>query len=157
MITVDVSGIEGAIRRLNAITQDDALRRGMNAACRIIINALARYPRPPEGFQMDFVSEKQRRYFFWALRSGKITVPYRRTGTLGRLWGYRIDGYGLGMVGLIGNPIMRHYGKWVQDRESQARVHQGRWPTYQDVAREKTGDVKRAFENEIGRALRSGV
>jgi hypothetical protein len=39
-----------------------------------------------QAFGRTFESERQRRWFFWALRSGRIQVPYQRTGALGRAW-----------------------------------------------------------------------
>ena len=39
-------------------------------------------PRPP----FPWVSEKQRHYVMMMIRQGKITVPYPRTGKLGRGW-----------------------------------------------------------------------
>lgn len=43
---------------------------------------LIEYP-PATGAKMsDLWTPKQRRYFFWALKEGKIQVPYQRTGQL---------------------------------------------------------------------------
>jgi len=44
------------------------------------------YPPKRPNFPFRFVSGKQRRWFFWALRTGQITVPYQRTGKLKRGW-----------------------------------------------------------------------
>jgi hypothetical protein len=50
---------------------------------------LRRYPPQIHGLSQPFRSEKSRRYFFWALRHGKISVPYKRTG--GVREGWKID------------------------------------------------------------------
>src|SRR5512146_3153004 len=46
---------------------------------------LANYP-PPSGKPMTFTSDRQRRYVMMAMRTGLITVPYRRTMNLARSW-----------------------------------------------------------------------
>lgn len=58
-----------------------------------VLKRTANYPdnrRAPQPFK----SAKQRRFFFAALRSGQITVPYQRTGDLGRGWRYQPGGRG---------------------------------------------------------------
>lgn len=55
-----------------------------------LVSAQKRITKYPPRYQGKlpggFKSEKQRRYFFWALREGIIQVPYQRTGTYGRAW-----------------------------------------------------------------------
>lgn len=54
--------------------------------------------QPPEkyvsrkrAYGQTFQSDKQRRFFFWALRTGKISVPYNRTGKLAAGWKVRYN------------------------------------------------------------------
>lgn len=109
---------------------------------------LAKSPPRPVSFRAKFVSAKQRRWFFWALRSGAIQVPYRRTGTLGRRWRHLITPAGGGIRGTLTNRTP--YAEFVQDEKKQARVHAGRWPTIQMTER---GTVARKFPLIYGRAL----
>lgn len=51
----------------------------------VVLPRLAKYPTR-SGKSQPFVSDKQRRYFFAALRSGEIRVPYQRTHDLGSKW-----------------------------------------------------------------------
>ena len=63
---------------------------------------------------------------------------YIRTGTLGRRWTtaqrYYSSGEGGFLVGTVGNNTW--YGPLVMDEEEQMPVHQGRWKTIQQIARE---------------------
>lgn len=48
------------------------------------------YPAQKFGRKMKFKTEKQRRYFFYALRKGIIDVPYQRTEALRYSWRGRV-------------------------------------------------------------------
>ena len=50
-----------------------------------------------------WASDRQRRWFFWALREGKIEIPYKRTGTLGRSWQRRVARETDSIVGVVGS------------------------------------------------------
>ena len=64
---------------------------------------------------------------------------YRRTNTLKGSWSRRIEGTGADITGIVeSNGNAAPYNRRVQDREMQARVHQGRWQTAQGVA-ERSG------------------
>jgi hypothetical protein len=76
-----------------------------------------------------------------------------RSEKLGSRWTSRSIS-GPGWVGReVGNNAS--YGPWVQSRELQARVHQGRWQTDEDVIREAlpltVRDVERALVDAAGR------
>lgn len=95
---------------------------------------ITKYPPPFRGSQ-PFVSDKQRRFFFYALHAGIIRVPYQRTGTYLSAWSITKtkDGYDLS-----GNASQngRDYTKWVGGDaagRSQARIHRGRWANARQV------------------------
>jgi hypothetical protein len=74
---------------------------------------------------------------------------YRRTGRLGNAWTVttRLTGNGATLAASNDTP----YAKWVQDKPSQAWMHQGRWDTAQDIMASeetaiKTGIGRRATE-----------
>lgn len=74
---------------------------------------------------------------------------YRRTGRLGNAWTVttRLTGNGATLTASNDTP----YAKWVQDKPSQAWMHQGRWDTAQDIMASeetaiKTGIGRRATE-----------
>ncbi len=116
----------------------------------LLANRMATYPnkRPRP---MNFVSAKQRRGYFAKLRSGTIKVPYRRTGTLGRLWTSAKPKIDIGkkeFYGEIGNATP--YGQFVQDENFQALYHQGNWQTDIQVMENSTNAIIRFFEQEFG-------
>lgn len=154
-LTVEVQGLEEAIRRFGDTgLVRSVLKDAMHKAVYFLHERLAKYPPPPAGFHVEFVSERQRRYFFWALRTGEIVVPYRRTGTLGRLWTTKVEGQGADLVGTVGNAVP--YARYVMGEGMQAAVHQGRWPTAESVARESTPQIVGYFSEameEIARRL----
>lgn len=78
-----------------------------------------KYP-PQSGKSQPFLSERQRKYFFWALNNGIITSPYQRTGNLANSWSAKADGwmasiqnsqgYAAGVVG--DDQWAYHRGNW---------------------------------------------
>lgn len=88
-----------------------------------MVQALATYPAPPP------------------------SSTYVRTGTLGQRW---TIGRG-DMLRRVGNNTV--YAPPVQDRDSQARVHQGRWPTAQGVAEKAVDGMVTDLGARIGEAL----
>lgn len=111
---------------------------------------LATYPAPRPQAQ-PFKSEKQRRWFFWALDEGMITVPYHRTGLLGRAWQMRVENTGAQMIGVLSNPTP--YGPFVQSPK-QAAYHAGNWQTTDDAVKKLAPTIRYEFDRVIKDALR---
>src|SRR3990167_3779113 len=89
-IRIDASELARFRERFGAefeVRASAELRAAMIESLSFAQGFLANYPPRPVSFHARFVSDKQRRFFFWALREGKIQVPYRRTTTLGPGWG----------------------------------------------------------------------
>ena len=129
-----------------------ALRRATAAAVKVLRARAAKYPGKSTG-KMTFVSDKQRRFFFAALRQGTIQVPYRRTGTLGRKWTSKVTFTDDEVMGFAGNNAP--YARFVQGFDTQARIHAGNWQTEQDVANDSRDEIMGIFADEIGRAMAS--
>lgn len=153
-LTITLDGWEELVAAIGRIAAIEAMRPAMGDSLDKVWGDLARYPEPPTpGTFAGFKSEKQRRWFFAALREGLIEVPYRRTGMLGRSWTMRIDSTVDGIEGRVGTNIV--YAPWVQDKDRQAAIHQGRWQTAQDVLERERDWIVRRFQREIDRLLRS--
>ena len=148
-ITIDVSEV---LERIDPEKMERALEVAVDGA---IDNAIRpefrRYPGGKPG-PMQWKSEKQRRWFFWALRTGQIQVPYGRTGDLGRQWTKRVRRVAGGIRGVIGSDTP--YAKWVINEPSQAQIHRGRWYTVQKVAEQQADAVKRFIEQALARWAR---
>lgn len=151
-LNIQVRGVDQLVLKLGRLVAFTNLRPAMTESLNKVWGDLAKYPhRPTSGTFAGFKSEKQRRWFFAALREGLIEVPYRRTGTLGRSWTMRIDSTMDGIEGRIGTNIV--YAPWVQDRDRQAAIHQGRWQTAQDVLEKLKDWIVRRFNSQIKRLL----
>lgn len=138
----------GAIPGATAIVAEE-MERATHNSMATAQDFIANYPPPPSGWHMRFVSERQRRYFFWALNAGIIKVPYRRTGTLGRRWRYHVGHVtgSPGFVGVLANPTP--YAGYVQDEARQAKGHRGRWPTLQMIRRTPARRMRWFFDHAI--------
>lgn len=94
-----------------------------------VLPKLAQYP-PASRKKQPFVSAQSRKYFFAALRSGAIAVPYRRSGALGRPdnWTQVQTGNTLTLTS------RQAYSDLVRGDKKQAAYFKGVWPTVSQVA-----------------------
>lgn len=148
---VEILGLDQLTAAIGLLAAGLVLRETMEVATELVRTELAVYPPPPAGYRMVWRSDKQRRFFFAALRAGRIEVPYRRTGTLGRRWTTRVRAVGNDLHGEVGNVTV--YGPWVQADTAQAAVHRGRWRTDEMVARQTEPRVQALFEARIQAAM----
>lgn len=127
MITLTVTGAAEAARALElAASPDLGWAIAEAVATEAALPRLREYP-PASGRPQPFRSDKARRWFFAALRSGAISVPYRRTGELGRRWLHLRSGGD----GLVYNS--QSYAELVQG-EKQADYFRGVWQSVDEVA-----------------------
>lgn len=119
-IVVDTTG------DLSLLEHRRRLRIGLDRAIRFAVAEAQRYP-PQAHRPAIFFTDRQRRWFFWALRNGVITVPYQRTYTLQRGWTTR--------VGATRAEARNEtpYGPWVMGAQRQAYMHRGVWPTERSI------------------------
>jgi hypothetical protein len=78
-----------------------------------------------------FVSDRQRRWFFAALRDGSLVIPRKRTMTLARSWNalYQRDARGASVT-IGSNANMAPYNIYVQSEENQSLFMAALgWPT----------------------------
>lgn len=148
---VQIVGLEPLIAAVGRLAAGSVLRDAMEVAVERVRTQIAIYPPPATGYRMVWKSERQRRWFFAALRSGAIQVPYRRTGTLGRRWTTEVSRQGDDLVGRVGNVTV--YGPFVQSVDGQAAVHRGRWRTDEQVARLMEPNIQALFEARIEAAM----
>lgn len=151
-MTVTMSGLDDVIEKLDGLNRPEVFRRPMTQSVNHLQRKLADYP-PQVSRPQYFKTDKQRRYFFWALRKGKITVPYRRSGLLGRRWTTRVSADG--RRGEVGNNTP--YGPLVQGGPGQqARYHAaGGWRRVDHIARIEQRTVVGYFEAQYARYARS--
>lgn len=118
-------------------------------------------PSAPSGFKMQFKSARQRGFFFSALRSGAIQVPYRRTGQLSRSWLVHLKTGADTFEAEVTNttpylPLVQGF------RNEQAAIHRGRWSSLEDIneaaarysetrTREAESDLERLILIQLGK------
>ena len=91
-----------------------------------------------------FKTARQRRWFFYALKNGLITVPYARTGRLANSWLARKEGDSHWVL-----ENSAEYGAWVVGREKQAKYHLGHWWTAEDIIEEDTPELTKDIKDNI--------
>lgn len=129
---VDTSDLEAKFGRLNL--QGLAADIAEAVAKEAVIPELAKYPGQRRARQ-PFRSAKSRRAFFAGLRRGSITVPYRRSGALGRNWSQSGSGGNLTLTS------GQKYSDLVLTKGKQSGYHAGNWPTTEDIAQKVEGDT----------------
>jgi hypothetical protein len=124
-------------RLLSGVGQLSGFKRGLMAAGLHLKGKMAIYP-PRKRMAMGFVSAKQRKFFFWALRTGRIEVPYRRglspnSERLAQRW----TAVQRGLSTIVGNNAS--YAPYVQGNRQSAYHKRVGWKTARDVLKaEKT-------------------
>lgn len=96
---------------------------------------------PPKAYLSKFKNRRQQGYFFNALSNGQISVPTRRTGTLGKSISSAVLNATPTSVDVsIGTNIP--YAELVIDEEKQSHYHKGTWWTLQGSVRDRSADVR---------------
>lgn len=129
-LSVEITGLNDVERTLTRL-QSPALRGVIAAriAKEVVLPKLAQYP-PASGRKQPFVSAKSRKYFFAALRSGALVVPYRRSGALGKPDNWTQVQTG----GTLTLTSRQPYSDMVRTKGKQAGYFKGVWPTTDQVA-----------------------
>lgn len=90
-IGVSVQGDVELSKRLLRLASPETIGRANRRIAEYIRDQAQKYPPKrsvtrKQAYGSSFQSDKQRRWFFAALKAGQIRVPYQRTGTLLRGW-----------------------------------------------------------------------
>lgn len=124
-VKLTITGLDDALRKLNIPEAEMKAKAGKAAALAVI--AVAK-PYPGQSRKKQpFASDKSRRYFFAALRSGAITVPYRRTFALQDAWDYTITGDGADVV--------NNHPHAAFTIAPGGKYHKGNWKTEEQIAK----------------------
>lgn len=145
MIRITIDGLDEALRQLR-VNWGDVVQKAGRAAAEKVLEVAKVYPSPSRRAQ-PFVSNKQRRFFFAALRDGRITVPYRRTNALASAW--TISPTGAGADATNAHP----HAAFVYN--PQVAYHKGTWPTEQAIADKAAPSATAAAQQEVERMVQS--
>lgn len=150
MSNVTISGfsqLTNKIRTLAELVQgkiDAPFREGAER----VVKRLQDYPPQRQGPQ-PFRTDKSRRFFFAALKDGRIIVPYRRTEKLKNAW--RIQRVGLLTFAATNDTS---YGPLVHSAAQQTFYHrQTGWPIQEQVEQEEIKSVGEIFLRHIQKVI----
>jgi hypothetical protein len=155
--TIEIKGMDEAIKKLEDLGQLRKVHAGIRAAGMYIKGKIAKYP-PRKHVSIaslgGWKSDKQRRWFFWALKEGKIDVPYRRgispsSEALGRKWTSRYDRSKFEAV--VGNNVS--YARFVMGDKQTKMMKRIGWKSIETVATEETKRVQEYVFDAVRRAI----
>jgi len=140
--------MEELVKKISDLEQLKGLKSILLAAGETLKGKLSVYPAQKsltraEVYGEPFKSEKQRKYFFYALRKGLISVPYSRgadakSERFKASWALAAENDGLRVV--IGNDTS--YGPYLMDTERQSRfAAEFGWKTIDAVMEENASEI----------------
>jgi hypothetical protein len=121
-------------------------------------NELATYP-PRKHVSIEeaggWASDKQRRWFFWALKHNIIEVPYKRTGTLGRSWQHKVAKETDAVIGVVGSQgQIAPYNIYVQGEQQTPMMVLIGWKRPIDIYKPHWRKLIRQAEKIVSQAAR---
>lgn len=154
----DAQKIEETLARLERDVFVYAWTAAGTQAAKLILRqrGLQRYPPQRRGMPQPFVSDRQRRYFFWALAQGIIEVPYRR-GKSARSERYGtqfyVESHPRNLTTIVGNRAS--YARWLTDKDQQSGYMAARgWRKLKEVALEQEDNIVAIYDRWIQQALK---
>lgn len=158
-IHIEVKGLkelQAAIAKFPRMVEIYMGKAGQEAADRVILNTAGLRKYPPDAArapQAQNWTDKQRRYFFWALRQGIIEVPYRRTlspgsENFGKQWYVKRKGFSTE----IGNRAS--YAHWLSGDDQSAYQAARGWRKLLDVANEKLPQITKVYNAWVAKLLK---
>lgn len=160
MAGIEIKGLKELTAQIKDLEQLKGLKAVMLAAGKTLRDRLAVYPVKKETtraavYGSAFKSDKQRRYFFYALKNGLLTVPYSRGADprgerFKASWALETENGGLTIT--IGNDTT--YGPYLMDTGQQSKFMAALgWPTIDKVADDNAEDVSAFVMYETSRLL----
>jgi hypothetical protein len=151
LIEIEIDGVEELEEALSPSEFKKAINTSLVAGAGTARAIVKTYPTQRLGRKQPFKTLKSLRWFFANLKSGKLRVPYRRTGTLGRKWFIKVIRWSMVRIG-NNTP----YAPVVQYRPEQSRFHKkGGWKTTDDIVEQDEGKVIKEVNAGINNYLRS--
>lgn len=152
-MSIEIRGLDRLIRKLGKVAATEVMVKPMGRSVLRLQRRMQEYPpqlapvQGPASRPVRFSTSAGRQVEFIARRR----KPYRRTGTYGRRWTFRITASSGGLQGRVGNNT--RYAPYVGSEQQQAAFHRGRWNTDERVIRQEAPGILADFQREIDRAL----
>lgn len=157
-IGVEITGAETLLNTLKRLVAPEVYMRGLRRVGQSIIDEASIYPPKnsvsrKQAYGSSFSSDKQHRFFFSALRSGTIQVPYRRRAETRGGWQMLESGLTIQVVN-------RTQGaRYAHGEETQARLLElVGWRKLSAIVEvvNKRNSVVEIMNDEINKELRGG-
>lgn len=149
-VTLDQASYQKAMAALSPQRFMERLGEASQQAGTFLLENVKRYPSGPTALDkraaVDAWTPKQRRWFFWALRTGQIVVPYRRTGILRESWKLRMQTTPHQIQVIVSSDTP--YGPYVMGSK-QAIIHRARWSKLSKLRKELEPTVNRIFNSAV--------
>ena len=151
-ITIDIVGEEvvfDLLAKLPTEVQDAAIEE----AYKYLLDVLRAYPprryiTRVSAYGTPFFTDRQRKWFFAALNSGEIDVPYRRTQGLGRAW----KKHGFGQNAMLVNPTPG--AEYVMGEKQSRHEAMVGWKTTDQIVEEREARIMEKLEVGAEKALK---
>lgn len=156
-IAIDILGDKELAAKLNGLPLKVG-NRAVDEVSKYLINVYKTYPpfkhvaRKTAYGGDGFFSDKQRRWFFAALRRGAIPTPgaKNRTQTFSQGWKQILPGQG--MSSIIANETS--YGPYLMDKSRRARLSKlAGWQTMEEILEQRKERINRIIEGVAKRVI----
>lgn len=152
---VKIEGQEDLQKIMDKLSSLEPVKLGLKTGAAVLKRQVAKEPRVSRRPQAQFWTDKQRKFFFWALKKGKIEVPYYRginskSERLRQSW--TVQSRHGGLTWIVGNNAS--YGPMVKGPKDQITYHMrtGWVHTDHDVA-VKEPEINRILKTVVDAAL----
>lgn len=163
LIGIDIQGVEAVQRKLQAMIDARMADRAADAVAKYLVDVFKLYPTekyvsraeayPDAPAGPGWFSDKQRRWFFAALRSGALDLPYRRTQTLRNNW--QIIGSGTTLIIVNDTPYAVHVMGDSQGALQSRMSERIGWSTLTAILQGRAERINRIVEGEVKKAIGS--
>lgn len=149
---VTIINVDKVVRK---VKNRQLIRDGIGAATQYVYIDAQEYPKPkPKRRGTARLTRAQYRAFFWKLKNGKTTYPYKRflspdSEQLSGKWRMKIEKSGLqGRVYNRGS-----YAEYVYSNQKQYHMHKRRWPNVNAIAKRTRKKVMSIVSFYVGKGL----
>lgn len=154
-VAIDIQGLPSLLDQLDAITEP-GMRDGLNDVADYMRGVMRSQPAyrhitRKEAFGGNgFFSDKQRRWFFAALESGELSLPYQRTGALR-------DGWQVASKGTLAPMLFNSSSSAIfahDDRQQSRLLGKIGWKKLGDVVKERSSQIARVMAEALRKSMK---
>lgn len=153
LIGIDIRGLD-EVQKLLRDLPPEAQDAAGDVAAVYLTEKLKEQPPPKQvsrkaAYGVTFFSDKQRRWFFAALNSGEISIPYKRTQDLRNSW--QIIGKGADRI-IVSEA---EAAKWTMGDDTQSR-HEAMvgWKKVATILEQSSGQLVKRMEGAVNKVIR---